>query len=132
MGGDTFKIQSLIGPLRAKLEQVMERLGVGREGPQVSPHPVIHNPHVCEGTLDSSSPLKPATPQARERIVDLIDLNEEADSLWVFSRTCMCYWCCVVCGVAVCSSLPSPSDSTTSHPCFSLMCSIFDSISFCF
>ncbi|XP_045113811.1 beta-arrestin-1-like isoform X2 [Portunus trituberculatus] len=96
VGGDTFKIQSLIGPLRAKLEQVMERLGVGREGPQVSPHPVIHNPHACEGTLDSSSPLKPATPQARERIVDLIDLNEEADSLWVFSRTCMCSGCCVV------------------------------------
>ncbi|KAK8383156.1 hypothetical protein O3P69_011583 [Scylla paramamosain] len=81
VGSDTFKIQSLIGPLRAKLEQVMERLGVGQEGPQVSPHPVIHNPHACEGTLDSSFPLKPATPQARERIVDLIDLNEEANSL---------------------------------------------------
>lgn len=94
VGGDTFKIQSLIGPLRAKLEQVMERLGVGREGARASPHQVIHNPHACEGTPASSSLLKPTAPEARERIVDLIDLNEDEDSLWVLSRTCMCSGCC--------------------------------------
>lgn len=96
VGGDTFKIQSLIGPLRAKLEQVMERLGMGREGPRASPHQVIHNPHACEGTPAGSSPLKPAAPEARERIVDLIDLKEDEDSLWVLSRTCMRSGCCRV------------------------------------
>lgn len=101
VGGDTFKIQSLIGPLRAKLEQVMERLGVGREGPRASPHQVIHNPHAYEGTTASRSPLKPATPEARERIVDLIDLNEDEDPLWVLSRLA-CALGVVECNFAVC------------------------------
>lgn len=132
MGGDTFKIQSLIDPLRAKLEQVMERLGVRREGPQVSPHPVIHNPHACEGTPDSSSPLKSAVPEAREKIVDLIDLNEEEDSLWVFSRTCMSSGCCVECGVAACSIHASSSDFVPiliSLFVFMLMLALFDFVS---
>ncbi|XP_069941590.1 beta-arrestin-1 isoform X3 [Cherax quadricarinatus] len=74
-----FRIQSLLDPVKAKLEQLVDRLRAGSARTENTHTPVIKNPHAPGSMPHTSIPSRPNIPEAGCMIVDLINLNKQED-----------------------------------------------------
>ncbi|XP_069941591.1 beta-arrestin-1 isoform X4 [Cherax quadricarinatus] len=83
-----FRIQSLLDPVKAKLEQLVDRLRAGSARTENTHTPVIKNPHAPGSMPHTSIPSRPNIPEAGCMIVDLINLNKQEDDFIRDGTTC--------------------------------------------